>query len=111
MARRNSARKDGGESGLGRKRSMLSKQYQPRAGDGVEEEVPPMPTRQRGSIYGGRGGEKGLTLEDLQRLEMLVEGEGEEGDDPARLRSVLRRSLSTNVAPGCKFVLSGMADG
>jgi hypothetical protein len=79
---------------------MLSKQYQPRAGDGVEEEVPPVPVRQRGSIYGGRGGEKGLTLEDLQKLEMLVEGE--ESDDPEKLRSVLRRSLSTNVAPGCE---------
>lgn len=109
LARRNSSRKGKGD-GLGRKRSMLSKQYQPRMGDGVEEEVPPLPLgRGRGSLYGrGSSGDKGLTLEDLQRLEMLVEGEGEGGDeDPERLRSVLRRSLSTNVAPGCEFCNNG----
>ena len=74
---------------------MLSRQYQPKAGDNVENEVPPMPNRQRASIYGGRSGDQGLTLEDLQRLEMLVE-EAADSDDPAAMTTLLRRSLSTN---------------
>ncbi|ORY28792.1 hypothetical protein BCR39DRAFT_186396 [Naematelia encephala] len=85
--------------GLGRKRSMLSRQYQPKSGDHVEEERPPVPVRNRDSIYGGRSGEKGLTLEDLQKLEMAMD-EAEGTDDPATMRSVLRRSLSMNKAPG-----------
>ena len=84
---------------------MLSRQYEPKAGDKVEEERPPMPSRQRASIYGGRSGEKGLTLEDLQRLETIVDEVGEV-DDPADMRNLLRRSLSMNVAPGCKLVKS-----
>jgi hypothetical protein len=58
--------------------------------------------RQRGSIYGGRNGERGLTLQDLQKLETLVDGV-EDSDDPAQVRNLLRRSLSMNVAPGCEF--------
>ncbi|WVF65522.1 hypothetical protein IAT40_000250 [Kwoniella sp. CBS 6097] len=88
-----------GTEGLGRKRSMLSRQYQPRAGDNVEEERPPLPSRRPASIYGGRSGEKGLTLNDLQKLEEIVD-EVDEVDDPAKMRQLLRRSLSTNVAPG-----------
>jgi hypothetical protein len=90
-----------GDGGLGRKRSMLSRQYQPKIGDNVEDEVPPLPDRQRASIYGGRSGEKGLTLQDLQQLEMIVDEAGE-SDDPDQMRSLLRRSLSMNVAPGCE---------
>ncbi|TYJ59052.1 hypothetical protein B9479_000041 [Cryptococcus floricola] len=85
--------------GLGRKRSMLSRQYQPKAGDNVEEERPPLPSRRPMSIYGGRSGEKGLTLQDLQKLEQLVD-ETDETDDPEDMRKLLRRSLSMNVAPG-----------
>ncbi|RSH95003.1 hypothetical protein EHS25_000088 [Saitozyma podzolica] len=87
------------DSGLGRKRSMLSRQYHPRAGDHVEEEMPPLPRSNRASIYAGRGGDQGLTLHDLQKLEMLVEQAGD-SDDPAEMRKLLRRSLSLNVAPG-----------
>ena len=74
---------------------MLSRQYQPKAGDDVENEVPPMPNRQRASIYGGRSGDQGLTLEDLQKLEMLVE-EAAESNDPAAMTTLLRRNLSVN---------------
>nr|KIR45515.1 hypothetical protein I312_05224 [Cryptococcus bacillisporus CA1280] len=88
-----------GSEGLGRKRSMLSRQYQPSAGDNVEEERPPLPTPTPLNIYGGRSGEKGLTLEDLQKLEQLVDEAGED-DDPENMRNLLRRSLSMNVAPG-----------
>lgn len=81
---------------------MLSRQYQPSAGDNVEEERPPLPTPRPLNIYGGRSGEKGLTLEDLQKLEQLVDEAGED-DDPENMRNLLRRSLSMNVAPGCKL--------
>ncbi|KAK8844103.1 hypothetical protein IAR55_006897 [Kwoniella newhampshirensis] len=89
-----------GVEGLGRKRSMLSRQYQPKPGDNVEQERPPLPSRRPSSIYGGRSGEKGLTLEDLQKLEELVEEADEVDDDPNTMRTLLRRSLSMNVAPG-----------
>ena len=81
---------------------MLSKQYQPRAGD--EEDAPPVPSRQPGSLYRGQSAEKGLTLQDLQKLEEMVE-EAEETDDPEQMRNLLRRSLSTNVAPGCEWFI------
>lgn len=61
-----------------------------------------MPSRQRASIYGGRSGEKGLTLQDLQRLEAIVDQADEEGD-PDAVRSMLRRTLSTNRSPGCEY--------
>lgn len=92
---------------LNRKRSMLSRQYHPKDGDNVEEEAPPLPTagglRRSGtgssshrptSIYGGISGDEGVTLADLQRLEQLAD---EASDDPAKMRSLLRRSLSINV--------------
>ncbi|ORX39347.1 hypothetical protein BD324DRAFT_649424 [Kockovaella imperatae] len=96
LARRDSRR--GGDA-LGRKRSMLSRQYTPKAGDNVENERPPVPVRQRSSIYGGVTGDKGLTLEDLQRLEMLVE-EAAESDDPAAMTKLLKRNLSLNAQSG-----------
>lgn len=97
---------------------MLSRQYTPRPGDDADDNAMPkdaaaaaanaqrgaggeMGGQQRGSIYGGRNGERGLTLQDLQRLETLVDGV-EDSDDPAKVRTLLRRSLSMNVAPGCK---------
>jgi len=81
---------------------MLSKQYHPKAGDNVEEDRPPMPTtRARGSIYGGKSGDKGLTLQDLQQLEAIVDQADEEGN-PDAARAMLRRTLSTNRSPGCE---------
>jgi hypothetical protein len=98
---RNNSRKES----LGRKRSMLSKQYHPKAGDNVEEDRPPMPTtRVRGSIYGGKSGDKGLTLQDLQQLEAIVDQADEEGN-PDAARAMLRRTLSTNRSPGCESSL------
>lgn len=95
------SRSNSRKEGLGRKRSMLSKQYHPSASDGVGEERPPMPTQRATSIYGGRSGEKGLTLQDLQKLETLVD-EADRTGDPTMMRTMLRRSLSQNVAPGCR---------
>lgn len=83
-------------SGLGRKRSMLSRQYRPSENDGVEDErVVPL-RRNRTSVYSQQGPQ--LTISDLQKLEELAE-EASESDDPSKLRSLLRRSLSMNVPP------------
>ncbi|KAI0072650.1 hypothetical protein K474DRAFT_1678501 [Panus rudis PR-1116 ss-1] len=83
--------------GLGRKRSMLSRQYNPSPNDGVEdEEIVPI-RRNRTSIYASNPAPQ-LTISDLQKLEELAE-EASRSDDPTKLRSILRRSLSLNVAP------------
>ncbi|TRM65330.1 hypothetical protein BD626DRAFT_546847 [Schizophyllum amplum] len=81
-------------SGLGRKKSMLSRQYRPREGDDIEnEEVVPL-RRNRSSYYQSQGPQ--LTINDLQKLEELAE-EASSSDDPSKLRSMLRRSLSLNM--------------
>ncbi len=85
-------------SGLDRKRSMLSRQYKPRENDGVEEERV-VPLQRSGSIYTNGGPQ--LTISDLQKLDQLAE-EASKSDDPTRLRSLLRRSLSLNLAPTCE---------
>ncbi|KAG5647436.1 hypothetical protein DXG03_009366 [Asterophora parasitica] len=85
-----------GGSGLGRKKSMLSRQYKPDEHDGIEnEQVVPL-RRNRSSLYTNRGPQ--LTINDLQKLEELAE-EASTSDDPSRLRNVLRRSLSLNISP------------
>ncbi|KAI0831961.1 hypothetical protein BC628DRAFT_1310958 [Trametes gibbosa] len=84
-------------SSLGRKKSMLSRQYDPLkhpdTGDKDEHVVPLR--RNRTSIYANV---PQLTISDLQKLEELAE-EASKSDDPTKLRSALRRSLSLNIAP------------
>ncbi|KAI0259350.1 hypothetical protein BC834DRAFT_1045313 [Gloeopeniophorella convolvens] len=81
---------------LGRKKSMLSRQYSPSENDGVEEEhVVPL-RRNRSSLYGSSGPQ--LTIKDLEKLDELAE-EASQSRDPSKLRSVLRRSLSMNMSP------------
>ena len=85
-------------SGLGRKRSMLSRQYKPSPNDGVgesDEEEHVVPLRRNRTSYANM---PQLTINDLQKLEELAE-EASKSDDPSKLRSVLRRSLSMNIAP------------
>ncbi|THH28833.1 hypothetical protein EUX98_g5353 [Antrodiella citrinella] len=82
--------------GLGRKKSMLSRQYSPAANDGIEEETVLPVRRNRTSVFSNPAPQ--LTISDLQKLEELAE-EASQSDDPARLRNVLRRSLSLNVSP------------
>ena len=90
-----------GSTGLGRKKSMLSRQYNPEEKDGVEEEkVMPM-RRNRSSIYGNQGPQ--LTINDLQRLEQLAEEASEGSDSSTKLRSLLRRSMSLNISPSGVF--------
>lgn len=84
-------------SSLGRKKSLLSKQYTPAVNDHIEDErLPVSVKRNRSSIYSTAGPQ--LTISDLQKLEQLAE-EAAASDDPSKLRKVLRRSLSLNVAP------------
>ncbi|KAI9453716.1 hypothetical protein BJY52DRAFT_1396289 [Lactarius psammicola] len=85
-----------GGAALGRKRSMLSRQYRPTENDGVEDErVVPL-RRNRSSLYASSGPQ--LTIKDLEKLDELAE-EASQSRDPSKLRSVLRRSLSMNMAP------------
>lgn len=91
-------------SSLNRKRSMLSRQYRPKENDGVEEEnIVPL-KRNRSLMYPTNQGPQ-LTFNDLQKLEELAE-EASASDDPTRLRSVLRRSLSLNISPTGWFIAS-----
>lgn len=86
---------------LGRKKSMLSRQYSPSANDGVEEETI-VPIRKRTSVFANPGPQ--LTISDLQKLEELAE-EASKSDDPTRLRAVLRRSMSLNLAPSGVYAI------
>ena len=91
-----------GSSSLGRKRSMLSRQYKPSPNDGVgenDEEEHVVPLR-RNHSYANM---PQLTINDLQKLEELAE-EASKSDDPSKLRSVLRRSLSMNIAPSGVYI-------
>ncbi|KAF9518999.1 hypothetical protein BS47DRAFT_119830 [Hydnum rufescens UP504] len=74
---------------------MLSRQYRPTANDGVENETDSVIStrRSRGGVFSNAGPQ--LSVTDLQKLESLAE-EAAKSDDPNRLRSVLRRSLSLN---------------
>lgn len=94
VSRSNSVSSLGG--GLGRKKSMLSRQYKPAANDGVEDEQVVPLRKNRTSVFSNPAPQ--LTISDLQKLEELAE-EASTSDDPSRLRNVLRRSLSLNVSP------------
>ncbi|KAF8693132.1 Activator of mitotic machinery Cdc14 phosphatase activation C-term, partial [Rhizoctonia solani] len=74
-------------TGVTRKKSMLSRQYR---GTHDDDDEPQPVRRSRTSIYGGPQ----LTINDLQKIDELAQDA-----DPAKLRAVLRRSLSLNVAP------------
>ncbi|EIN09657.1 hypothetical protein PUNSTDRAFT_113087 [Punctularia strigosozonata HHB-11173 SS5] len=83
-------------SSLGRKKSMLRNQYRPTANDGVEHESVKPLRRNRSTAFPNAVPQ--LTISDLQKLEELAE-EASKSDDPSKLRSILRRSMSMNVAP------------
>lgn len=85
-----------GGAALDRKKSMLSRQYRPSENDGVEDELVVPLRRNRSSLYASSGPQ--LTIKDLEKLDELAE-EASQSRDPSKLRSVLRRSLSMNMAP------------
>ncbi|CCM00739.1 uncharacterized protein FIBRA_02779 [Fibroporia radiculosa] len=95
-----------GSIGLDRKKSLLSRQYKPAPNDGIEDEQV-VPIRRNRSVYSRPGPQ--LTINDLQKLEELAE-EASKSDDPTRLRSVLRRSLSLNVSPSVIDQMDDMPD-
>ncbi|KAJ7066709.1 hypothetical protein C8F01DRAFT_1124266 [Mycena amicta] len=87
-----------GSTGLGRKKSMLSRQYQPSENESGDESVVSL-RRNRSGIYSSNQNQgPQLTISDLQKLEELAE-EASSSDDPAKLRNIIRRSLSLNVSP------------
>lgn len=81
---------------------MLSRQYKPAPNDGVgeEEDDEVVPLRRNRTSYASV---PQLTINDLQKLEELAE-EASKSDDPSKLRSVLRRSLSMNIAPSGTYL-------
>ncbi|KAH7885853.1 hypothetical protein F5I97DRAFT_1829789 [Phlebopus sp. FC_14] len=97
---------DASSYGLGRRRSMLSRQYKPSENDDVQEEKI-VPLRRNRTVLTNVGPQ--LTISDLQRLEELAE-EASKSDDPSKFRSVLRRSLSFNVAPSAIDRMDNMPD-
>ncbi|KAJ8521711.1 hypothetical protein ONZ45_g1603 [Pleurotus djamor] len=94
-------------SGLARKRSMLSRQYKPSENDGVEAEEKIIPLSRNRSTMVNRGPQ--LTIKDLQKLEELAE-EATTSDDPSKLRTMLRRSLSLNISPSAMEQMDNMPD-
>ncbi|KAJ6518723.1 hypothetical protein C8R45DRAFT_807282 [Mycena sanguinolenta] len=85
-------------SGLGRKKSMLSRQYEPSEKDETADDTV-VPLRRNRSIFSSNQNQgPQLTISDLQKLEELAE-EASASDDPSKLRNILRRSLSLNVSP------------
>lgn len=93
---------------IARRGSILKRQYRPE--NDTEEEGP------FGAIKGKRnpsmmqragsnrqyGGTPTLSIDDLQQLERLAE-EASKSSDPTELRSVLRRTMSLNIAPSGEF--------
>lgn len=88
--------------GLGRKKSMLNREYKPSVNDGVENEGQVVPLRRNRTSYFNTGPQ--LSISDLQKLDELAE-EASQSDDPSKLRSVLRRSLSLNMSPSGVYPL------
>ncbi|KAF7969292.1 hypothetical protein HWV62_27765 [Athelia sp. TMB] len=85
---------------------MLSKQFDPKTSDIADpDQILPL-RRNRTSRY--NDGPQ-LTINDLQKLDELAE-EASQSDDPTRLRSILRRSLSMNVAPSAIDTMDNMPD-
>ncbi|KAF8523607.1 hypothetical protein JB92DRAFT_1542222 [Gautieria morchelliformis] len=107
LQRANSASSSSSTSPIGRKKSMLSRQYRPSESDGVEEEEAVPIRRTKSSLHSNPAPQ--LTISDLQKLEALAE-EASVSDDPSKLRSMLRRSLSLNVSPSLMDQMDDVPD-
>lgn len=92
----------GRATSLSRRGSTLRRQYRPEndTDDGEEDKAPRPLQRNRSGLSRGTYGLAipNLTIDDLQRLEAAAE-EASQTQDPAMLRSVLRRTLSLNTTP------------
>jgi len=83
------------QASLSRRRSTLSRQYDPND-PSSSIDGPTLAPLQRKASRAYQSPQ--LTISDLQKLEQLAE-EASRSDDPSKLRSVLKRSLSLNVSP------------
>lgn len=92
----------GRATSLSRRGSTLRRQYRPEQDtDDTDEEKAPRPLqRNRSGLSRGTYGLAipNLTIDDLQKLEAAAE-QASQSQDPAMLRSVLRRTLSLNTTP------------
>ncbi|CBQ73075.1 conserved hypothetical protein [Sporisorium reilianum SRZ2] len=92
----------GRATSLSRRGSTLRRQYRPEQDtEDTDEEKAPRPLqRNRSGLSRGTYGLAipNLTIDDLQKLEAAAE-QASQSQDPAMLRSVLRRTLSLNTAP------------
>lgn len=93
----------GRSTSLSRRGSTLRRQYRPENDtEDTDEEKVPRPLQRNRSALSGRGSYglavPNLTIDDLQKLEAAAE-EASQTQDPAMLRSVLRRTLSFNTTP------------
>lgn len=77
---------------VSRRRSMLSRQYKPSELDGVENEQVII----RRNTLSSRAAPQ-LTISDLQKLDEITQAVSE-GDDPSKISTMLRRSLSLNTS-------------
>ncbi|TKY85803.1 hypothetical protein EX895_005344 [Sporisorium graminicola] len=92
----------GRATSLSRRGSTLRRQYRPEQDtEDSEDDRPPRPLqRNRSGLSRGAYGLAipNLTIDDLQKLEAAAE-QASQSQDPAMLRSVLRRTLSLNTTP------------
>lgn len=96
---------------IARRGSTLRRQYRPE--NDSDEEGPFSAIKgkrspsmmQRAGSNRQYGGTPTLSIDDLQQLERLAE-EASKSSDPTELRSVLRRTMSLNVAPSGEFLYS-----
>lgn len=92
----------GRATSVSRRASTLRRQYRPEHDtDDTDDDKPPRPLqRNRSGLSRGTYGLSipNLTIDDLQRLEEAAE-QASQTQDPAMLRSVLRRTLSLNTTP------------
>lgn len=98
----------GRSTSIARKGSILRRQYRPENDN--DDEASPFaaikgkpPMMQRAGSNRQYGGAPTLSIDDLQKLERLAE-EASKSSDPTELRSVLRRTMSLNMAPSGESV-------
>ncbi|PWN33526.1 uncharacterized protein FA14DRAFT_63108 [Meira miltonrushii] len=86
---------------IARRGSTLRRQYRPEMDDGIDSSSTSNVERNKRTLSQRQSYQSNvpeLSIDDLQKLERLAE-EASRSSDPSELRSVLRRTMSLNVAP------------
>lgn len=108
LARRTSFNGNNGNNAVGRRRSMLSKQYNPENAIPSEERT----TAPDRDMNGHKGGLEGLTIADLQRFEQLAQANAplslSDAAERQQLQTLLSRSLSFGSPSEGTLILSVM---